>query len=149
MRGRARRWLALGIALALLAGACSRGDDDDDDARPSVRKGTTESDAKPVNGGRLVVGLDSAPTTFDPTAADLTATGLTYAMAVFDPLMAIDDKGSVVPYLAKSLEQDGALAWRITLRDGIPFSDGEPLTSAAVVRVFDAHLASELTRTAL
>lgn len=153
MRRGGRRWVALGLSLALLAGACSGGgddDDDDDQDRPSIEEGTTETDAAAVDGGSLVVGLASTPATFDPTTSALTTAGLTAALAVFDPLMAFDADGDVVPYLAESLEADDEhLVWTLVLRDGVTFSNGEPLSAAAVVRAFDGHLASELTRQAL
>ena len=147
MRGLGRRVVALGLAL-VIAAACSGGDDDGGGA--SIEPGTSESDAPAADGGRLVVGLPSAPSTLDPTATALSVTDLTYALAVFDPLMAVDEDGAVVPYLAESLQaSDDELLWTLVLRDGLTFSDGQPVTADAVVRVLEAHLASELTRTVL
>lgn len=150
MPRRGRRWRALGLALALLASACSDGggdDDDDADDRPAVGVGATETNDPAVEGGRLVVGLASVPDTFDPTASELSPDGLSAALAVFDPLMATSADGDVVPYLAESLDADDEhRVWRLVLRDGVTFSDGTPLTSGAVVGTFERHLASELTR---
>lgn len=42
--------------------------------------------------------------------------------------------GSVEPDMAKSLTSDAtATRWKLTLRDGLKFSDGTPLTSKEVV----------------
>jgi ABC-type transport system substrate-binding protein len=149
---RGGRWVALLVAV-VLASSCTSGDDDDDDGgddteSPAADPGaSTESDQPPVEGGRLVIGTDGEPDGFNPTVNRFTVTGLTYANAVFDPLLALDADGEVVPFLAESITHDDQhLLWTVVLRAGVVFSDGSPLNAGAVVRTFEAHLASELTR---
>jgi peptide/nickel transport system substrate-binding protein len=73
------------------------------------------------------------------------------ASAIFDPLATIDDDGEVVPYLAESIEpvDDEARQWTITVRDGVTFHDGTPLTSAEVKAGLDAMADSVVTADAL
>jgi peptide/nickel transport system substrate-binding protein len=58
------------------------------------------------------------------------------ASAILDPLATLDASGAAVPYLAESITPANAdnTQWDIKVRDGVKFSDGEPLTSAVVVR---------------
>lgn len=150
---RVARSLALLLAFAVVTAACSRDDDRDGSSRDGDRAGgpldvaSSESTAAPVDGGRLVVALDGEPDVLDPTRSALGGSAMTYALAVFDPLMALNADGDVVPYLAESLEHDDAYrTWTIRLPDSVRFHDGTPLDAAAVVATLDAHLASELSR---
>ena len=51
-----------------------------------------------------------------------------------DGLTRLDNAGNLSPWLATKWESADNLTWRFTLRDGVKFSDGEPLDSAVVVR---------------
>jgi peptide/nickel transport system substrate-binding protein len=52
---------------------------------------------------------------------------------IYDTLMLIDADGVPQPWLAESVEvSDDGLTWTFTLREGIRWQDGEPLTSADV-----------------
>jgi hypothetical protein len=138
------------MALVLAVSACSGGDDGDEPDGPAVSGSTGESTAKPVDGGRLVVALDGEPDGLDPTRSTFDAAGMTYALAVYDPLFAVADGGDVVPYLAESAEHDKSYErWTIRLREGVTFSDDSPVDAAAVVRMLEGHLQSELDRPAL
>lgn len=60
--------------------------------------------------------------------------GLTYANIVYSPLARIEGDGTVVNELAESIEPaaDG-LSVTVTLKDGLKWSDGEPITAEDVV----------------
>src|SRR5262245_10413844 len=49
--------------------------------------------------------------------------------AVYDPMTVIDGAGHIRPWLAESWESADAQTWRVTLRDGVFFSNGQPLDS--------------------
>ncbi|MDX2144370.1 MAG: ABC transporter substrate-binding protein [Rhodospirillaceae bacterium] len=53
--------------------------------------------------------------------------------SIFDGLTRIDETGQLRPWLAVGWENLDPLTWRLTLRPGVTFSNGERLTSAAVV----------------
>ena len=64
------------------------------------------------------------------------------ANAVFDTLTAFDDDGVAVPYLAESVEPavEGDFSkWVVTLRQGISFHDGTPVTIDAVIQGFETQ----------
>lgn len=52
---------------------------------------------------------------------------------VTETLMGIDYDMKLYPRLAQSVEQSSPTTWRVTLREGVEFHDGSPLTSDAVV----------------
>ena len=53
---------------------------------------------------------------------------------VYDTLFAVDEKGEVQPQMIGdySLSDDG-LTWTFTLRDGLKWHDGDPVTSADII----------------
>lgn len=64
--------------------------------------------------------------------------------AIFEPLVAMGAGGKVLPGLAESWIQEAPQRWVFRLRSGVRFSNGEPLTAAAVVAVFDYMLGTPL-----
>jgi len=96
------------------------------------------ADTKP---GTIRVGIDSLPLDFgNPYRSAQIPTTFTTA-AMFDGLTRIDLSGALKPWLATSWDSTDALTWRFTLRDGVRFSNGVPLTANAV-RVAAEYLAS-------
>ena len=60
--------------------------------------------------------------------------------SVAETLTIRNDKGKVVPYLAKSIASNDNKVWTITLREGIYFHDGEELTAVTVANNIAANL---------
>ncbi len=150
MRGthvhRGIRLLAVTTSLAIAATACGGGSGSEDDGADAA-PGTTGDAGAPVDGGTLTYGLEADSDGYDPTKNRWAISGTVIGLAVFDPLVQLDEEDVPRPYLAESIEPNGDYTeWTITLRDGISFHDGTPLTSDAVVTMFEAHLASGLTR---
>ena len=140
-RARSRRVAAAAIvvAVALLAGACQSGVDTStgsaDVAASPENKGIVESTDKPVTGGKIVYGLVAETNGWNPGANQWAASGLQVAHAIFDTLTAFDDQGEIHPFLAEHYEASADLTeWTFTLRAGIRFSNGRPVTADAVVR---------------
>ncbi|MEM9850694.1 MAG: ABC transporter substrate-binding protein, partial [Pseudomonadota bacterium] len=59
---------------------------------------------------------------------------------VTETLMGIDYDLTLYPRLAESIEQSAPTTWRVTLRDGLTFHDGSPVTAAAVVSAIEPIL---------
>ncbi|MEM9430915.1 MAG: ABC transporter substrate-binding protein [Pseudomonadota bacterium] len=57
---------------------------------------------------------------------------------VTETLMGIDYDLNLYPRVAEGIEQSGPTTWRVTLRDGLTFHDGAPVTAAAVVEAIAA-----------
>ncbi|MCP3961994.1 MAG: protein kinase [bacterium] len=86
------------------------------------------------SGGTLRAALSNAPTTDDPVAS-FSLEDAEVLANVFDPLLGSDAEGNLVPRLCREWEgsEDGQ-AFVLTLRDGVRFSDGTPLTALEVKR---------------
>ncbi|WP_027343236.1 ABC transporter substrate-binding protein [Hamadaea tsunoensis] len=108
------------LALALLVAGCSS------PAPAAPGAGT------PVSGGSLTFAVETEPITFNPHLyAQAKARLLVWNS--FDALIAHDDKGGYVPWLATGYDvaADG-LAYTFHLRTGVTFADGEKFDANAV-----------------
>jgi len=105
----------------------------------------------PKPGGSVVYGLEAETGGgWCPPTARLAISGIEVGAAIYDTLMVPNSKNEMVPYLAKSVTPNATFdSWKITLRDGIKFHDGTPLTADAVVQNFDAYRKSTLLGAAL
>ena len=83
-------------------------------------------------GSELVIGQFLAPSTFDVTQAEWGNRAL-YYQAVYDTLLLGKSDGTIEPYLASAFEyNEDNTVLTLTIRDGIEFSDGTPLTAEIV-----------------
>lgn len=56
------------------------------------------------------------------------------SQVMFDPLIVIDADGQVQPWLLTKWTTEESSVWRFTVREGVFFSNGVPLTSDAIVQ---------------
>jgi peptide/nickel transport system substrate-binding protein len=108
--------LVAGVALALVASlaACS----------PQA--------APPPKNQELTVALAVPPISLDPHGAQAVEEGVqTIGQQFLEPLVRLQDS-EYVPDLAASWTNPDDLTWVFTLRKGVTFSDGSPLTAADV-----------------
>jgi len=120
-------------------------------AWPSSALSQAPSSPVPTSTRREVrVGALGIPAALDPATA-LEGTLPLIAHQVFDTLVAYHESTTdVEPALATrwSVSRDG-LTWSFTLRDGVTFHDGTPLTSAEVVASFMRQLRPDASGTAV
>ncbi|MFC9996870.1 ABC transporter substrate-binding protein [Nocardia sp. NPDC127526] len=95
----------------------------------------------PQPGGTLRYGLSLAPTCSDPAQSNTNQT-LYVTRQIVDSLTDQDPAtGEITPWLAQSWQvSPDAKSFTFTLRPGVTFSDGTPLTAASVQQNFDAVL---------
>ena len=96
--------------------------------------------AKPVPGGSVVYAQEAEVNSMCLQEAQLDISGINYARTIYDTLTAPDENGKFVPFLAAKVEHNAdATVWTITLRDGVVFHDGTPLTATVVKNNLDAY----------
>ena len=137
--------LVVGLAVvALLAGSCGGGGSDGG-------SGTAADDGTPVSGGEVVYGLEAETLGgWCLPESTLAISGIMVTRAIYDTLTTPNADGEFVPYLAESLEHnDDFTQWTITVRDGVTFHDGTPLTAQVVKNNLDAFLGRYPARTPL
>ena len=129
MKGR-RRWagLALGLALAVQLTACHKAAEPlpTPDPSPSPTAAPTQAVRHP-----FTLPLDPQGA-WNPYLGSR-STNMTLAPLIFDSLYELDNTFAPQPALAQTaaVSEDG-LTWRITLKSGVTFSNGEALTAARV-----------------
>ncbi len=91
---------------------------------------------------RIVVDLDGEVSIFDP-AETYTTRGWSIVHSLYDALVDFGPDGRVVPLAAESFITNDAVTFEVTLRKGMTFHDGSPVTSAAITRSIEHMKASE------
>jgi peptide/nickel transport system substrate-binding protein len=121
--------VATAAAAALVLSACATGGS----------AATATASTKPVDGGDLTFALANDPITLNPTALGSGNDTLYIERQLFDSLTDQDPKtGKIVPGLATTWQANAdATQFTFTLRKGVTFSDGTPLTAAVVKANFD------------
>lgn len=102
--------------------------------------GSTETapPGDPVTGGTIVYATDVQPVAggLDPYTTQAFASW-NVLVQIYEPLLAKDADGTLLPALAESWEQPDETTYVFTLREGVTFSDGSPLTASDVVYSLD------------
>jgi ABC-type transport system substrate-binding protein len=111
--------------------------------------GPAAATAPPRYGGVLRVELHTANVSLDPrtwrTGSLEGAADAKLAALVFERLVALDDYGRFQPVLATAWSHDVSLRrWQFTLRPGVKFSDGTPLSASDVVAALEPLLPESL-----
>ncbi len=132
---RLSRLAALVAAGAVVAAACGGGGGGSGGRTASGNDTTT-----PRVGGKIVYALDAETGGgWCPKNAQLAASGIIVNDAIYEQLVVPNDKGKLVPYLARSVTPSADYRlWTIKIRPGIQFHDGELLDAAAVKMNLDA-----------
>ena len=132
----ARRGLAAAaavLAAGLLLSACGGG---------SSSGGAGDAAGEPVAGGTLTFGRVATVTDLDLNQ-QITANNAFAIDKIFEPLVSFDADGKIVPWLAEFSESDDGLSYVFTLRDGLAFSNGDPVTPEDVVFSLNRHIEVE------
>jgi peptide/nickel transport system substrate-binding protein len=146
------------VACCLLAGACggtsssddgATGDPDESGRSGLAALGLTAEDGEtgldeagdPVRGGSVRYGIEAETTGgWCLSEGQLAISGIQVVKSIYDTLTVPDENGEYVPYLAESVEpNDDFTQWTITIRDGVTFHDGSPLTAEVVKNNLDAY----------
>jgi len=132
---------AVVLALVLFAAACGDGGGGDSAGGGGSGGGTTADVGEPVDGGKVVYGLEAESSNGLCLAeAQLAISGIQVARAIYDTLTIPNADGEYVPYLAKSVTPNATFdEWTIVLRDGVKFHDGSDLTAEVVKNNLDAY----------
>ncbi len=130
------RFLSLAVTLANLRGEYGRAAA----FQAEIEKGTWREEASAPEvrrGGTLVVAIANPIAATEPGKYEINEE-LEVMANVFETLATTDATGNLAPALCERWElADGARSVRLHLRPGVVFSDGSPLTAAAVKASFE------------
>ena len=142
-----RDWLRiLGATGAVGLAGCMGGDGDtkttnqttsDETSTGAETTSTDGTGSQGAQGGSTTVALS-----VDPTEGTWQVYGgvTPYYTNILEPLIWVTDDMKLKPWLATEWEATGEKTWEFTLRDGVTFHNGEPLTAEAVKFSFEAIL---------
>lgn len=146
--GAAKRLSVLLTVLALFLTAC--GDDAptaEEPTEPTATGDTTEDtteaatpDAPAAAEQDLTIGMGAILRNFDPASTQAINDYVAIRL-VYDTLTSLDT-GAPEPWLAESWEAISPTQWRFKLREGVEFTNGEPLNAEAVRYTFQRALDS-------
>lgn len=83
--------------------------------------------------GSLTIASAFGPTSEAPDPRTEYNGWMSNQLGITETLMGIDHDLNLFPRLAEKIEQSAPTTWRVTLRDGVLFHDGSPVTAQAVV----------------
>ncbi|WP_158626054.1 ABC transporter substrate-binding protein [Arsenicitalea aurantiaca] len=103
----------------------------------------------PATGGDLIVGMEASMSSLDQHTNTSSATR-NVAMNIFETLVIRDEEMNPVADLADTISvSDDGLTYTFTLREGVSFHNGKPLTSADVLASFDRYRDVGINRASL
>lgn len=149
--------LALALALVVAVAATSCGGGGGSGAVSTTTTQAPDIDAtlpaetvEPTSGGTLDVAVARGVTDWNLLTAPLPTSSRWIATAVFEPLLRMSETGVPEGWLADSVvPNETGTSWTIALHPGVTFSDGGPLTAAAVKTNLDARRESPLWESAM
>ena len=124
--------IAASSLIVLLAGACGSG------SGPSTSGPNGGGSGKPVHGGNLVIARTADSQSMNATTV-FDNESIWVFEQIYQPLYTVSSNGKgVVPWLATGYKiSPNKLTYTFTLRKGVEFSNGKPMTSADVVFSLD------------
>jgi peptide/nickel transport system substrate-binding protein len=133
-RTRAGFGLVAIVAAVSLVASCAK-DNAAGPAAPPAATNVLENEGTPQDGGKLVMAVTAETNGWNPATSQWAEAGNFVGSSVIEPLMEFDEKGSVQPWLADSVEPKTAgdfTKWVIKVKPNIRFHNGQPLNAAAV-----------------
>ncbi len=133
--------LAVLLALTLLTVGCGGNETTTTSAPGAVTTvGGTETTAAPASGvprgGVLKVGMQPGNGQYDPVMMAGSVGDILLTVQALENLVDISQQFTLIPVLATEWNTTDAKVWKVTLRDGVKFTNGEAFTSADVVYSF-------------
>ena len=125
--------VAIAVMAALITGCAPTSSD-------SASSDSAATSSEPVAGGTVVYARAATVTSLD-LHNQITANNAFAIDKIFEPLLAFDADGAIIPWLAEDYTvSEDALTYTFTLREGVLFSDGSALDASDVVFSLNRHL---------
>ena len=139
------------VAAVVALAACGSKSTNGSGSSGSSSGASTTASGTPQKGGSLTVLEDSAfagawPAGLDPATNTNGAANQPYMNSIYGQLFKLNEKGEIVPELVSAYKfENGGKTVKLTLRQGVKFSDGTPFDADAVVFNIKRDLKSTCT----
>ena len=121
--------LALAVTLLTACGPKGDGSASSSGGGSSVSSSGSGSDPEPAPAPASLTLAACLSDSFHPVLGT-NRSNLTLAPLLYEPLFQLDETFQPVPVLCSQAASADGLIWELTLREGITFSDGSPLTGS-------------------
>jgi peptide/nickel transport system substrate-binding protein len=131
------------VIVAVLVAGCGGGGSSSGGGGAGGSTGGGEPEAKAKPGGTLTIADSGEALTLDPTKI-IENNSIHVVTQVVEPLFKANMEGEIEPWLAESMKPSSDhKTWTVSLRKGVKFSDGQPLSAADVVFSLENVMKSE------
>jgi ABC-type transport system substrate-binding protein len=140
------------VALVVFASACASASNGtaSSNSSPAGASEQIGDEGTPVDGGTLVVGIDSDSSGWNPAIDRWAPAGALVGSSVLEPLATLDGNAVAQPWLATDwAPNEDFTVWTINLRDGVKFHDGTPFNAEAVKANLDFIVDAPLSGVAM
>ena len=137
-----RKHFSVLVAAGLLLGACQQptpAAPAKTDGKPADAAPAAKTEPKAAGGGQLVISQPADATTMDP-GKSTQVLNVNYFFNLYDTLTRWDTDLKLQPALATAWKNVNETTWEVTLRQGVKFHDGSPLTAEDVKATYDRLL---------
>jgi peptide/nickel transport system substrate-binding protein len=138
--------LVLFLLVTLLAACGGEGTEEVENAADTGETAATTNEgevAEPAGSAVVRIGWGGSPDSLNPGLGVLSEAYTLYEL-VYDAMYQLELDGSYTLELAENVDiSDDGLVYTYTLRDGITFHDGEPLTASDVAFTYNLYAAQE------
>ena len=137
--------ILLMVMVSLIAAGCGGMDGQDKKSTADNKKEENKVSGKKKTRDDVIIYSELVPETLDQHDSVTVATAI-YVRNLYANLYRLDTDGNVVPELAENYSvNDDYTEYTITLKKGIQFSDGSPITADDVVYTYRRGMNSEVT----
>lgn len=140
-----KRWFMLFVLVVVALALAACGSTPTTPAGDQEEGGAEESAVPADDGGPVTVriGWAGSPDSLNPGVGVLSESYSIYEL-VYDSMYQLNLDGTYAPELAESVDvSDDGTVWTFTLRDGITWHDGEPLTAEDVAFTYNLYQSTE------
>lgn len=130
------RAAALGLSIPAISALIGSADSASAASGSTAKRSAGANQATPVQGGRIIIATKEEPGSMDNHVDSAPASGVIYDN-IYDQLTVIDAEGVIHPGLAVNWESVEPTRWRIKLREGVVWHNGDPFTANDVKYHFD------------
>ena len=165
--------LAIPLALAFVAASCGSDDSSGETDTGTETTEATETDGETetttaatapeevvtsvaeeteeaVYGGTVTIGLEAEAPGLRPWEDSCSAPCYNIMRSIYDPLTEQNSDGEYEPFLAESIESnEDFTVWTMTLRPGVTFHNGTPLTAQTIADMFPIQQAGAAGQSAI
>ncbi len=102
----------------------------------AISPATAIAQGAPKSGGKLVIAQDEGPDRIEPHGTIMSFQHRIIVNGPYEALLGLDKDFNILPWLATGWKEESPTSYTFTLREGVKFHDGSPMTVDDVLFTF-------------